>query len=199
MARRDRVKTRTSHKQGSYEREHYRSSSYSLGEAVEGNTVRKLEAQPIYEPQPEIGPQEQRHQERIQRKREQARRARAVWDIPSLLFMVSAVAVCLYVCVSYIQVQEQITTMEKKAAVLESDIMDLKDRNDAAYNKVETSVDLSEVYRVAVKELGMVRASGSQIMSYKNIKSDFVRQYDEIPEEKTSSLNQLFKKETGGN
>lgn len=117
-----------------------------------------------------------------------------VWDFKSLLFIVAAVAITFMMCISYLQAQESITAMSKKAASLESEIMTLKNQNDAAYNRINSSVDLSYVYDVAVNELGMVHADDSQVIPYNSRKSNSVRQYGEIPEE-TESYSKL----TSGN
>lgn len=111
------------------------------------------------------------------------------WDIPSLLFIVGAVAVAFFMCISYLEAQESITAMSKKVATLESEILSLKNENDAAYNRIDSLVDLQYVYDVAVNELGMVHASDSQVISYNSKKSNSVRQYGEIPAETESGYS----------
>lgn len=158
---------------------------YYGNEYVHGNTVRKLEERQEYE---------RRVNEPVStpRKKEEAH-ARAKgnlaqgWDIVSLLFMVAAISIALFVCVSYLEVQQNTTSMSKKIASMESEILKLKNQNDAAYNKIESSVDLSYIYDVATNELGMVHADKEQVQSYENKKSDFVRQYGDVPDEKGNS------------
>ena len=116
------------------------------------------------------------------------------WDLQSLFVIIAAVAVAFGMCISYLQVQESITAMSKRIAVLESEIMTLKNENDAEYNRIDSSVDLSYVYEVAVNELGMVHATDNQVIPYNSRKSNSVRQYGEIPQE-TESVSGLF----GGN
>lgn len=100
----------------------------------------------------------------------------------SLLFMVAALSVTMYICVSYLRVQHDVVSMNKAIAATESELLELKNKNDAAYSKIDTSVDLAYIYKVATKELGMVHPVGNQVFSYNNRKSDYVRQYGEIPE-----------------
>lgn len=162
---------------------------YNYMESVQGNTVRKWESAPSREDYGRPVPQKK---ERTLPQR-QNHPIQSI-DVFSLLFMTAAVAVTLYLCISYIQVQHSISSMEKKIAITESGINDLKNENDAAYNKIDTSVDLDYVYRVAVNELGMVRADKSQIMPYTSVKSDYVRQYGSIPEEEKSTLERVLEK-----
>ena len=44
------------------------------------------------------------------------------------------------------------------------------------------AVDLEEVRRVAVEELGMVYADSSQVITYTRENSDYVRQLKDIPD-----------------
>lgn len=158
---------------------------YYGNEYVHGNTVRKLEERqeyerPINEP---ISTPRQNEENQVRVRRHPAQN----WDIVSLLFMVAAISITLFVCVSYLEAQQNVTSMSKKIASMESEILALKNQNDAAYNKIESSVDLAYVYDVAVNELGMIHADKGQVQSYENKKSDFVRQYGDVPDEKGSS------------
>lgn len=107
---------------------------------------------------------------------------RTSWDLPSLLFMVAALSIAMYVCVSYLQVQHDVVTMNKTIASMESEILELKNRNDAAYNKIDTAMDLAHIYKIATEELGMVHPIKNQVFSYDNKKSSYVRQYGDIPD-----------------
>lgn len=105
------------------------------------------------------------------------------WNIQSLLFVAGAAAIAFFMCISYLQAKESITAMSKQVANLESEILTLKNENDAAYNRIDSLVDLQHVYDVAVNELGMVHANDNQVISYNSKKSNSVRQYGEIPAE----------------
>ena len=70
-------------------------------------------------------------------------------------------------------------------------ILDLKIQNDEAYNKIDTLVDLSHIYEIAVNELGMVHPKNNQVIPYISKKSTSVRQYSEIPE-KTEGTSKLL-------
>lgn len=163
-------------------------SQYRTGEYIEGNTVRKLEREYVSRRSnlavvPEREPYRRTEREPERRKKTSTSPVRHTsWDFVSLLFMVAALCVTMYVCVSYLRVQHDVVTMNKTIASMESEIMELKNKNDAAYSKVDTSVDLAYIYKVATEELGMVHPVENQVFSYKNQKSDYVRQYSDIPE-----------------
>ena len=65
---------------------------------------------------------------------------------------------------------------------LERQIETLKNDNDALETRINTSVDLDYVYKVATEELGMVYANKDQVRLYEKTESEYVRQYEDIPE-----------------
>ena len=66
---------------------------------------------------------------------------------------------------------------------LEESIEKLKGDNDALLTRINTSVDLDYVYKVATEELGMVYANKDQVRLYNKTESEYVRQYEDIPEQ----------------
>ena len=64
-----------------------------------------------------------------------------------------------------------------------SSISEVKMRNDAAYEKVMSSIDLEHVRDVATTQLGMVYAEEGQIISYSSQERDYIRQYSDVPVE----------------
>ena len=57
----------------------------------------------------------------------------------------------------------------------------LKSENDALETRINTSLDLDYVYRVATEELGMVYPNKNQVILYNKTESEYVRQYEDIP------------------
>ena len=72
--------------------------------------------------------------------------------------------------------------MSNTAEVLESEIETLKSENDALETSINTYVDLDHVYEVATKDLGMVYANKDQVILYDKTESEYVRQYEDIPQ-----------------
>ena len=58
----------------------------------------------------------------------------------------------------------------------------MKLENDETYTKIMSSVDLEEIKRIAINELGMKYAKEGQVITYSGEGSDYVRQYDDIPD-----------------
>ena len=50
------------------------------------------------------------------------------------------------------------------------------------YTKIMSNVDLDEIKRIAIGELGMKYAKEGQVITYSGEGSDYVRQYGDIPE-----------------
>ncbi len=57
----------------------------------------------------------------------------------------------------------------------------LKAENDATETRINTSIDLDYIYKVATEELGMVYANRDQVLLYDKTESEYVRQYEDIP------------------
>ena len=65
---------------------------------------------------------------------------------------------------------------------LEREIEQLRSNNDALQTRINTEIDLDHVYKVATEELGMVYANKDQVILYDKTESEYVRQYEDIPE-----------------
>ncbi len=137
---------------------------------VYGNTVRKLDVQrQIEEPQ------------RKQLSREvQVNRAKAKYmNLGYVVFLVAALAMAAMILISYVRVQAEITTMNEYIAVREKVLNNLKISNDEAMTRIESRLDLEEVKRVAIGELGMTYPVEGQIISYESANDDYVRSVTE--------------------
>jgi len=144
---------------------------------VQGNAAYKL--QPQRQQIPERVPQRQRRPQSYTIKRNQEKALQM--DLPYLLALVVAACFALYICVSYIHMQSDLTTRMDTIQQLEQDLEALKSENDALETRINTYVDLDHVYKVATEELGMVYAGKEQVLLYNKTESEYVRQYEDIP------------------
>ncbi len=96
---------------------------------------------------------------------------------------VAATAFVIVCCVlmSYIKLQSDITNHIENISSLESQLNEMKLANDETYTKIMSSIDLEEIKRIAVNELGMKYAKEGQVVQYTGEGNDYVRQYSEIP------------------
>lgn len=129
-----------------------------------------------------------RHMEELERQQnarmERLRQKYVTVDRPFLLFLAVCMIATLYICFNYIQVQTDINTRISSIESKKRQFDRLKSENDALQNSIDTSVDLNEIYRVATQELGMVYAGKDQVITYDKTESEYVRQYEDIPQYK---------------
>lgn len=138
---------------------------------VQGTAVRKLETQFELEE-----PKEKQLSHAARKNRDKA----VYMNFGYVLFLTAMMLVAGVVLISYLQVQSDITTSVKKIATLESQLNHLKMENDEELSRIETSIDLDEIRRIAINELGMSYAKQGQIVTIPNEGSDYVRQMTEI-------------------
>ena len=143
---------------------------------IEGNTARKLNTVPerVERPQRE----ERKVNERISRN---SRRARA-FDLRYTVVLVAATVFLFVSCVSMLTLQADNTEKKRQIATLESNLAELTDTNNETSKRLESSVDLTEVYDTATKDLGMVYPQNGQVISYEASNPDYVKQFKDIPE-----------------
>lgn len=129
-------------------------------------------------PERPIVKQEKRHTVTTRRNQEKA----LPMDLPYVILLTFAAICTLYLCVNYLQLQSTVAARLNHIEALEKSIETLKADNDALETRINTSVDLDYVYQVATEELGMVYANKNQVRLYNRTESEYVRQYEDIPE-----------------
>lgn len=102
-------------------------------------------------------------------------------NFPYVLFLSTAMIFTGLLLIGYITVQSDITNSIKNISSLENQLNDLKLENDEEYSRITSSVDLEEVKKVAIDELGMKYAGEGQIVNYSGEDSDYVRQFSDLP------------------
>lgn len=141
-------------------------------EYVAGSAARKIQVEERRTPRRES------HTVTVRRGQEKA----LPMDLPYVIMLTIAAICTLYICISYLQLQSSITARLDHIEALEERIETLKADNDALETRINTSVDLDYVYKVATEELGMVYANKNQVRLYNKTESEYVRQYEDIPE-----------------
>ena len=89
----------------------------------------------------------------------------------------------LHMCVNYVQLQSRITSRSKNITAMQEELADMKEENNTKYNAIMDSVNLDEIRDKAQTDLGMVYASPQQVVEYDNPATDYVKQYESIPED----------------
>lgn len=138
--------------------------------------------------QPERLPSETR-ENRPARKRRTSRqvirnRHRAQRISPAYATFLVVAAVCaVFVCVMYLRLQADVLNRADQITALQEELTDLKESNDTAYNAAEDSVNLETVRDKAMNEMGMVYESQGKVIYYQSPTSDYLKQYDDIPQD----------------
>ncbi len=91
-------------------------------------------------------------------------------------FLMTALVLAGGILIHYIQLQAQVTDTIGNISRLERELNSLRLANDEEYSRITSSVDLEEIKRVAIGELGMVYAQEGQIETYTNTGNDYMRQ-----------------------
>ena len=99
-----------------------------------------------------------------------------------VIFLAVAATLVLLLCVNYVRLQSELTRRSKHVTALQEELADLKEENTTKYNAVVDSVNLDEIRERAINQLGMTYATADQIVEYDNPASDYVKQYENIPE-----------------
>jgi cell division protein FtsL len=142
------------------------STTRNAGPYMYDNTARKLDIQRQMEEAPA-----RRLSRETRNNRERARHM----NLGYMVFLVAALSVCGVILVNYIQLQSDLTAKTRKVASLESELNTLKLSNDEEYNRINASIDLEEIKKVAIGELGMTYAKEGQIITYDYVGNDYMR------------------------
>lgn len=129
--------------------------------AYEPETGRQWETEPKRQIQPAV-----------RKNRERANHMSAGY----VLFLAAALCAAAFILVNYIQLQAELTNLTKSVAAKESELNVLRDANDEQYNRIVNSINLEEIKRIAIGELGMTYAQEGQIITYSNEGDDYMRQ-----------------------
>ena len=139
---------------------------------VQGSTVRKIRPDRENTRQPK-----KKVNNSVRKNRDRAKHMNAGY----VLFLGMALVATGMILVYYIGLQSDITNSVKHISMLESQLNDLKVENEENYSRISSSVDLEEIRRIAIQELGMQYAQEGQIISFVSENNDYVKQMAEIP------------------
>ena len=96
-------------------------------------------------------------------------------NIGYVVFLATALCVCAAVLMHYLQLQSDLTAKVNTVSQLEAKLNNLQLSNEEEYNRVVSSIDLEEIRKVAIGELGMRYAQQGQIVKYEGGGSDYMR------------------------
>lgn len=138
-------------------------------EYVYGNTVRKADI----DRELQSAPRRSQINE-SKRRREKAQHM----NIGYVLFLTTALTIAGFVLVQYIQLQTELTNLVREISNQEIELNNLKVKNEENYSFIISNVDMDEVRRVAITELGMVYPEEGQVILYEDAGVDYVRKVE---------------------
>ena len=91
-------------------------------------------------------------------------------------------AICaLVICVNYLHQQSSMQARLSRIETLEQQVENQRAENNTLETRINTSVNLDHIYKVATEELGMVYAGKDQVLLYDQTESEYIRQNEDIP------------------
>lgn len=155
---------------------------------IEGNVARQLNMVP------ERIRREQANNLPDQRSRTRQREVKEIGiNFKSLLVLTMAIVATLYVCTAYLKQHSDVKAMENNILRLEEDLTNLIKNNNYSIEKINSKLDLNNIYEIAVGELGMVFPNKNEIITYNKKEKDMVIQYKDIPEIDDNAIESTIK------
>ena len=100
----------------------------------------------------------------------------------SMILLIGAMAITLFLCYNYLQVQGNIVQLEREVKLLNEEAGTLLAENAALEDNLNAEVDWENLYMTAVGELGMVYPNNNEVVTYRSSDYGYVIQYKDIPE-----------------
>lgn len=144
---------------------------------VDGTAARQLQVVPEQERE-----QETRRTPQIEKRPAKMPKVSHGIDFISMTLLAAAMAITLYLCYNYLQVQGNIVQLERDILLLSQEADTITAENAALEERLNSAVDWETVYRKAVGELGMVYPNKNEVITYRSTESGHVIQYQDIPE-----------------
>lgn len=145
---------------------------------VHGNTVRKQQSVPVRHPARIEAVPPLRLSNTTRKNRDKAR----YMNMGYVFFLALALMISGAILSVYLGLQADVTNSIKNIARLEKELYSLQMDNDEEYSRITNSIDLEEIKRIAIQELGMGYAQEGQIIDFTGSKNDYVRQVTDLPE-----------------
>ena len=107
---------------------------------------------------------------------------RAPKNVGLVFFSFFILGIVCISCIKYVDLRNECTSLQKKISRDRIAYNDLKLANDEEYDRIMGSVNLEDIKKTAMDELGMDYPKKSQVVVIPGSGSDYVRQYKKIPD-----------------
>ena len=78
--------------------------------------------------------------------------------------------------------QAEVTNQGNTITMLQAKIESMEEENNAYETRINNSIDLEAIRDTAINKLGMVYPTEGQVLYYDLTESDYVRQYQDVPD-----------------
>lgn len=92
-----------------------------------------------------------------------------------VLFLMGALFIMGYALLSYLDAYSELTNKINNISKLEYEYNLLKDENNENYYRIENSINLEQIKKIAIGELGMIYPREEQIIYYEPVEIDYMR------------------------
>ena len=137
-------------------------------------------AAPKYDPLPRYEERDERSRRIREEKRRRALQRVRInpFTLVLILFIFASVMISGII---YLNLNFQSTYLSKSVVKLSSEVVEMEKTNTSMRERLEDSVNLSDIYKKATKELGMKPVKASQLATYERKRSTEIKKYGEIP------------------
>ncbi len=156
----------------------YARSSYMYGSAA--RSVEVMEPDSIKQER-ERRRKVKEEEERRARQRQREKKQHKV-NLVYTFTLIAVMGVLIYMLVGYVQLQASIQVNAAQVTQLEQELAKLTASNQITALELDTNIDYNSIFDIATKELGMVYPNKSQVIEYDSTASEYVKQYQDIPE-----------------
>ena len=144
----------------------------------DGNTIKQGQAIP----EVDIQKKKKKQEKKVSRQTRKNQKRAMKLGFGYVSFLGAAAAIALFVCFQYIGVRADLSRQSRTIEKLRTDISEIRESNASEYNFITNSITL-ETIRKRAEELGMVYADPSQVVTYQSPGDDYIKKYENIPED----------------
>ncbi|MCR5743786.1 MAG: hypothetical protein K6F92_08745 [Lachnospiraceae bacterium] len=161
----------------------YRNYEYEYRYELDGNTVRRT-AVPV-EPDEEeyVAPRKPARRRTLTQEEQKKRQRATAFNLPTVVVITVFMVMAALACIHLVGAQGELNSHLRKVRELRSELTTVQDRNDLRYSQVEAGIDYTAIYDYAIKQLGMKQPGKDQVVWFNSTESEYVVQYEEIPQE----------------
>lgn len=141
--------------------------NYGYGDYVHGSAAPKFDIRRQLEEVPAHRPASQ-----ITRKN---RAKQYAWSTAYIVVLTACMGMLVAMLMYRVKLEAMVTSQVDTINTLEKQLNDLKMDNDEEWSRISNSIDMEEIKRIAIGELGMTYAQEGQIVLYADEGVDYMR------------------------